>query len=341
MWFKNLQLFKLTEDFPLTAETLEEKLAEKKFLPCKSVDAMSLGWVSPQNSPDAPLVYAANGFMLVCLQKEDKLVPGSVVKQMLDERVAEIEEKQGRRVGKNEKNTLKEDIYHQLVMRAFSKISKHYAYIDTVDNFLVVNAASHAKAEELTVLLRNTLGSLKIEVPKIQTLTMLLTHWLKTNEYPADFAITDHCVMTNPKERGVIRCQRQNLFGEDIISLLEDGRFISQLGLSWSENLSFTMKDDFSIKSIKFLEIIQDQAKDVFTETQADRFAADFTIMAESLREFVRALMREFSAQAKNPKQPPQKEVPKQEGEDEEVGAPLNDPPPESEQEEHIEVESA
>ncbi len=339
MWFKNLQLFKFTESFKDSPEALEEKLKEKQFLPCKSVDAVSMGWVSPQqNTPDAPLVYAANGFMLVCLQKEEKLVPGSVVKQMMDERIAEIEQKQGRRVGKNEKNTLKEDIYHQLVMRAFSKITRHYAYIDTVDDYLVVNAASHAKAEEISVFLRNTLGSLKIEVPKVQTLTTLLTHWLKENQYPADFAITDHCVMSNPKESGVIRCQRQNLFGEDIISLLEEGRFITQLGLSWSENLSFTIKDDFSIKSIKFLELIQDQAKDIFTETPADRFAADFTIMADTLREFVRALLREFSApqeQAKVKKL----EAAQESKEVEEDAVPFSDPVPVSGQE-PVEMES-
>lgn len=309
MWFKNLQLFKLTEDFDLSPEALEKKLQEKKFLPCKSSDPVSIGWVPPSNVPDSPLVYAANGFILICLQKEEKIVPASVVNQMMSERISEIELKQGRRVGKNEKNTLKEDIYHQLVLRAFSKLSRSYAYIDTVDNFMVVNAASHSKAEEITVLLRNTIGSLKIEVPRIQTLTLILTHWLKTNEYPADFAITDHCVMTSPKEKGVIRCQRQNLFSEDIISLLEEGRFISQLGLSWSEQLSFTLKDDFAIKSIKFLDMIQDQAKDVFTETPADRFAADFTIMAESLRQFIRAIINEFGAKAqKEDKQIQQKE---------------------------------
>jgi recombination associated protein RdgC len=335
MWFKNLQIFKFSEKFTTTAEELAAQLKEKRFLPCKSVDALSMGWVAPQNIPDAPLVYAANGFLLVCLQKEEKLVPGSVVKQMLDERIAEIEQKQGRHVGKNEKNTLKEDIYHQLVMRAFSKTSRNYAYIDTLDNYLVVNAASHSKAEELTVFLRNTIGSLKIEVPKLQTLTMILTHWLKTNEYPAEFAITDHCVMTNPKERGVIRCQRQNLFGEDIISLLEEGRFISQLGLSWSENLSFTIKDDFSIKSIKFLELIQDQAKDVFTETPAERFAADFNIMAESLRQFVRALMLEFSAQQKEKQY--KKDIENREAEEDNI--PMTEPPM-SEVENHVEMES-
>jgi len=299
VWFKNLQLFKLTEAFTLDPEGLDAELVAKRFIPCKASDAISQGWVNPEGNKEGPLVYAANGFLLVCLQKEEKLVPGAIVNQMLQEKLTEIEQNQGRKVRKHEKLTLKEDIYHQLVLRAFSKISKSYAYIDTIAGYLVVNAASHSKAEELTVFLRNTLGSLKIELPRVQTLTLVLTNWLKNNDYPADFAITDHCVMVNPKEQGVIRCQRQNLFSEEIISLLDEGRFVSQLGLSWSEQLSFTLKDDFSIKSIKFLELIQDQAKDTFTETDQDRFAADFTIMAESLRKFIEALLREFGVGTK------------------------------------------
>ena len=294
VWFKNLQIFKLTESFPFDQEALNAELIAKRFLPCKASDPVSQGWANPEGGIDGSLVYAANGFLLLCLQKEEKLVPGVIVNQMLQEKMQEIEQNQGRRVRKQEKITLKEDIYHQLVLRAFSKISRSFAYIDTIEGYLVVNAASHSKAEEFTVFLRNTLGSLKIELPRVQSLTLILTNWLKNNDYPADFAITDHCVMVNPKEQGVIRCQRQNLFSEDIVALLDEGRFVAQLGLSWSEQLRFTLKDDFSIKAIKFLELIQDQAKDTFTETAQDRFAADFTIMAEGLRQFVKALLQEF-----------------------------------------------
>jgi recombination associated protein RdgC len=294
MWFRNLQLFKFSEPFTTSVEVLIEKLQEHRFMPCRAVDATSQGFVIPNGIPEGPLVYSANGFHLFCIAREDKIVPASVVKQMLDERIAEIEQAQGRKVRKREKETLKEDIYHQLVMRAFSKTSKTYAYIDTINGYLVVDAGAHSKAEEFSVMLRKALGSLKIEIPKVQSLTTLLTHWLKTNEYPPEFTVNDRCVITDPKEGGTIRCQRQNLFAEDIQTLIHEGRFVTELALSWSEVVSFNLKDDFSIKSLKFLEGVQDQAKDVFTETPAARFDADFTIMTESLRHFIQALMEAF-----------------------------------------------
>ena len=298
MWFKSLQIFKFIENFTESVESMATQLEAQRFLPCRTVDMSTQGFVAPNGDKEGPLVYAANGFLMFCLQREDKIVPATVVKQMLDEKVAEIEAAQGRKVRKREKENLKEDIMHQLVMRAFSKISKTYAYIDTIDGYLVVNASNHAKAEEFSVALRGVLGSLKIEVPKVQSVTTLMTHWLKSNEYPAEFTVNDQCILSDPKDKGSIRCQRQNLFAEDIQNLIHEGRMVSELSLSWSEQVSFGLKEDFSIKSIKFLELVQDQARDVAAETTAARFDADFSIMAGTLRNLIRGLFEAFGAKA-------------------------------------------
>jgi recombination associated protein RdgC len=231
---------------------------------------------------------------MICLKVEEKIIPGSVVRQMVAEKVQEIEDKQGRKVRKKEKETLREDIYHNLLSRAFSKTSLHYAYIDPKDGWLILNASSSSKAEEFTEFLRKTLGSLKIQLPEVQSVSTLLTDWLKTNKYPAEFAIADNCVIQDTKESGVIRCQKQNLLSDEIQSLLDGGREVVQLALSWSDQVSFVLKEDFSIKSLKFLEGVQDQAKDIFTETAQARFDADFTIMTETLRHLLKDLAKVF-----------------------------------------------
>ncbi|MDF2940471.1 MAG: recombination-associated protein RdgC [Gammaproteobacteria bacterium] len=295
MWFKNLQLFQFIEDFDLSAEDLGKQLESYPFQPCRSIDPVSMGWVSPIGEEEgAPLVHAANGFMMLCLKVEEKIIPGSVVRQMVDEKAQEIEDKQGRKVRKKEKETIREDIYHNLLSRAFSKSSLHYAYIDPKGGWLILNAASSSKAEEFTGFLRKTLGSLKIQLPEVQEISILLTDWLKTNQYPAEFAIADSCVIRDTKESGVIRCQKQNLLSDEIQSLLDGGREVVQLALSWSDQVSFVLKEDFSVKSLKFLELVQDQAKDVFTETAQAKFDADFTIMTETLRHLLQGLMKVF-----------------------------------------------
>ncbi|MCF6767025.1 recombination-associated protein RdgC [Thiotrichales bacterium 19S11-10] len=296
MWFKNLITFQLIERFSLDCEKLEAALKEFKFHSCLNSEPLSMGWSSPSQQVDGSLVHAVNGHMMICLRIEEKIVPASVVKEMLDEKVEELELKENRKIRKKEKDSLKDEVYFDLLPRAFTKNTYIYAYLDLKANLLIINAASMKKAELLTVQLRKALGSFKIQTPDIVPIPLLLTSWLAENEYPQDLVIEDSCVLKDPDDNsGTIRCQRQNLLSGEIAQLIENGREVVQLGLTWKDQISFVIKDDFSVRSVKFLEIIQDQANDIFTETEQDRFDADFSIMVESLHEFLIALFDFFT----------------------------------------------
>lgn len=298
MWFKNLALFQFTENFTVSAEALEKQLAEHAFSPCSTSAPISMGWVSPM-AQDMPLVHTASGFMMVSFKIQEKMVPAGVIKEVLDEKVEEIELRESRKVKKKEKDTLKEEIYQSLLPRAFTRNTVINAYIDTQAGWLIVNASSAKKADTLTVNLRKALGSLKIRIPEVLLVSMLLTQWLKTNEYPQDLTIEDQCVLQDNKDAsGIIRCQRQNLFTDDILSLIDSGREVIQLGLSWQDQLSFVINDEFMLKSLKFLEVVQDKANDIVSETKQERFDADFIIMAETLREFIDFIMQIFAKEA-------------------------------------------
>src|SRR5690606_13737906 len=77
MWFKNLQLYRFTQPFTLDPEELDRQLALKPFTGCNSQDRISLGWTAPLNLPDAPMVHAANGCLMLCLQRQEKVLPRS------------------------------------------------------------------------------------------------------------------------------------------------------------------------------------------------------------------------------------------------------------------------
>lgn len=302
MWFKNLQLFQFTEEFTTSPEQLAEQLAGFGFSPCHGVDARSMGWVAPTGEADAPLVHAANGFIMLSLKVEEKVVPAAVVREQLNAKIAEVEIRENRKVRKKEKDSFKDEIFYSLLSRAFSKSHSVFAYIDPTDKWLVVNTTSRKKAEEFTEYLRKCLGSLKIQVPQVQAVAALLTDWLSTQKYPADFVIEDTCILQDNKASGSIRCQKQNLLSDEIQSLIEAGREVTQLAMSWHEQIGFALKEDFSVRSIRFLEGVKDQANDIFTETARARFDADFVIMTETLRGFIRALMKIFAKQAETGK---------------------------------------
>src|SRR5574343_1596474 len=72
MWFRNLLVYRLTQDIPFDADTLEAALATKPARPCASQELTTYGFVAPfGKGADAPLVHVSEGFMLVAARKEE------------------------------------------------------------------------------------------------------------------------------------------------------------------------------------------------------------------------------------------------------------------------------
>ena len=58
---------------------------------------------SPFGKFGSTLTHAASGHILLCARKEEKMLPGTVVKEMLAEKVEAIEFEQGRALKKKER----------------------------------------------------------------------------------------------------------------------------------------------------------------------------------------------------------------------------------------------
>ncbi len=300
MWFKNLSIFRLTEAFSLTAEELEEKLEALVFRPCGSHDEFSLGWVSPIGKA-APLVHSANGFMMICTKKEERVLPASVLNEMVQEKIAETEEEQGRKLSKKERTTIKDELIFELLPRAFTFSRKLYAYIDVQGGFLVVDSASANKAEDLLSLLRKCLGSLPaVPLNTVEKPIATMTEWLLTQQTPDDLTIEDECELRDPEETGgVIRCKRHDLSLPEIKNHLDIGKQVIKLALNWDDRISFILDENLSVKRLKFLDLIQDQVTEINVEDEAARFDVDFSIMSLELANFIPRLLAIFGGELK------------------------------------------
>ena len=147
MWFKNLSLLRFTEPFTLTASDLEQRLAAGRFQPCGRLEPMSYGWQPPLGKDDFPLVHATNGYLMICAMKEEKILPSSVVNEMVTERVAEVESRKGVPVRKKEREEIRDQVVQELLPRAFSHSRRVFAYLDPKGGWLVVDSASAKKTE--------------------------------------------------------------------------------------------------------------------------------------------------------------------------------------------------
>jgi recombination associated protein RdgC len=276
VWFKNIQLFRLAEKFPYSAEELAEKLESYRLQPCGRTQLFSDGWVSPFGNHHSLLVHSANGCHLFAICKEEKILPAAIIKQALDERVTELEQ-QEQKLSRQEKLHLREEIVHTLLPRAFSRRKVTLAYIDTRNDFLVVDTSSRSRAEELTELLRRSLGSLKLNVLKtVSRPSLVMSKWLLDSHYPKEIQLEDSCEMLDiEKGTGVIKCSQQDLNASEVLGHLKGGKKLARLAMSWCDKLSFVFNDDLSFKRVRFLDLLQDN-HETNAESKEHSFLAIF-----------------------------------------------------------------
>lgn len=294
MWFRNLLVYRLTQPVDLSIATLEAALAGKPARPCASQELTTYGFVAPfGKGPDAPLVHASQGFLLISTRKEERILPGSVVRDALKEKVEEIETAQMRKVYKKERDQLKDEIVQTLLPRAFLRRSGTFAAIAPAQGLILVDASSPRRAEDLLSTLREALGSLPVRPVTVkQAPSSVLTQWLKSGETQNDFFVLDECELRDTHEDGgVVRCKRQDLAGDEIQLHLSSGKLVTQLALAWQDKLSFVLDDKLTIKRLRFEELLQEQAEQDGGDDADAQFDASFVLMMLTLMEFIPALL--------------------------------------------------
>ena len=301
MWFKHLHLYRLHDAPELDAATLEEALAEQAARPLGGQDPRRLGWTFPGGRADTSRLHELQGQRLLSALRQERLLPASVVKEEVDERAAEVEAREGRKLRRQEKITLKEQVVEELLPRAFVRSQKIDLWWDTRRRLIGVNASSRTRAEELLDLLRETLGSLKVTPLATQVMPMrAMTQWLTDPaSRPADLVMGDQVELKAKGDDGVLRARQVDLDSDEIQQLLESGRQASKLAVEIEGRLSFVLHDDLALKSLRFGDALIDEANASDDGDDALlRLDTDFVLMAQALGENTERLIAWLGGEA-------------------------------------------
>ncbi|MES2935185.1 MAG: recombination-associated protein RdgC [Pseudomonadota bacterium] len=300
MWFKNLQIFRIPAPWGITPHELADFLVPQAFQPGSSMDMQTQGWMSPRENES--LVYSINQQMLIVLGTEKKLLPTSVINQVTKSKAAELEEQQGFKPGRKQMKDLKEQVTDELLPRAFSIQRKTWTWIDPVNGWLVIDAASPGKADEVIKLLLKSVPKMTLESLHVaESPVGAMTNWLVSDEAPTGFTVDQDTELRSSGEaKATVRYVRQSIEADDVQKHIAAGKQCTRLAMTWADKISFVLTESLTLKRISPLDVIK-EANEATSKNDDERFDADMMLMtgemALMLADLVNALGGEMQRQ--------------------------------------------
>ncbi|MDC9590742.1 recombination-associated protein RdgC [Xenorhabdus sp. XENO-10] len=158
--FKNALIYQLSREVQnLTEDELRVLIPKFAFFPCSSHDASRIGWLMDD---DRPVMFVHGKNILLVAVKEHKDIPAAIIKTHVNAKRDKLESVTCRKLRRTEISQIKDDVFQELLPRAFPKRSEIQIWIDIDNGLISIDTTSPRTAENTLALLRRTLGSLPV-----------------------------------------------------------------------------------------------------------------------------------------------------------------------------------
>jgi recombination associated protein RdgC len=298
--FKNLVFHRLPDHWSMTAADLEAQLAGRTLRPCGPFDMSSRGWVAV--TPGGRLLHTVAHHHMIALGTDEKLLPGSIIRQVAQEKAGIQAQEQGFPVGRKQMRDLRARVADELRARALTRRRVTRAWIDPAAGWFAVDASAMPRAEAVVETLSDTLGSFApVAVPTERSPQAAMASWLLQGEAPGRFSIDDDLELQSAdRNKAIVRYMRHPLDAKEVRGHLNAGKYPTRLGLTWNDRVSFVLTDKLQVKRLDFLEMSKEEATADEVDP-AEQFDIDFAVMAGELAGLLKdltALMAGESAQS-------------------------------------------
>ena len=294
MFFRNLTLFRFPSSLDLS--DLESRLGECALKPVGPLELSSRGFVPPFGQHGDALSHGLHDALWLTVGGEDKLLPGAVVNDLLQKKLAAIEEKEGRKPGGRTRKRLKDELVTELLPRAFVRPVRSDALLDTTLGVIAIDTSSRKNAESVVSEIRRALGSFPALPVNAETAPRaILTGWIAGDALPDGLSLGDECELRDPSDSGaVVKIQRMELVGDEINKHLEAGKQVTRLALVLDDHVSFVLGEDLVVRKFKLLDGAVDQLESTDRDDIAAELDARFALMAGEFKHLFNVLEKAF-----------------------------------------------
>ena len=294
MQLSNAIVFRFPPSLDLS--DIEAQLADCKLKPVGPFEMSSRGFVSPFGHISVSLSHSSQNAIWMTMGGQDRILPAGVVNELLQEKLDQIEEKEGHRPGARARKRLRDELMNELMPRAFVRTLRTDALVDLKDGLVVVNSSSRKQGEAVVSEIRRALGSfpalpLNAEVAP----RAILTGWVAGDPLPDGLTLGDECELRDPADSGgVVRVKSMELSGEEIAKHLEAGKQCTRLALILDDRLSFVIGEDLVVRKIKLLDTALEALESTNSEDITAELDARFILVAGEFRRLFSVLEAAF-----------------------------------------------
>lgn len=288
MWFRNLQVYRLTrtaaELAGLTAAHMSDSLRCNAFKPCDDLEIQSIGFVPPREGFD--LVYAVGRQMLFALCIETKILPRSVIDDVLKGRAAEVEEQQGFKPGRKQLRELREQVTDELLPRAFTQRSITRVWLNPIGRWLAIDSATPSKADNVFRMMLRCFDCLPVEALRTERQPLAaMTDWLAADEAPDGFTIDNETELRAAGESSAtVKYVRHTLDVDELRRHIAAGKQCTRLAMTWNDRISFVLTEALALRRLAPLDILKETGQE---GDENERYDSDFTLMSGELSQML------------------------------------------------------
>lgn len=292
MLFKNLNIYRMGQE--ISEEALTAMLDANPFSPCLPSQERSAGFTQVVGLDSR--LFSVGAVHLFCLMTEEKKVPTGAIKTALNKEVQAKEKSEGRRLKRDEKRAIQDEIKARLLVNFPPQAKETWAYVDNKAKILVINSSSRKVGDAIATILRGAMESpILFPVKPQYEVAAKMTFWVAEEQTPEPFTLGEKC--TIGEEEGTIRYKDRSLEDPNLQNYLQNNLQVAELALVMGDRSSFMLTDDFMIKGFSLSEIALGDL-DAGAGEPLELLQADLTLMSAEVNAALKNLLMVLGGEA-------------------------------------------
>lgn len=225
----------------------------------------------------APFITVGDNTLLVC-EKQEKLLPVSVINRELVSRCDNIEQLQGYKVGKKQKRDLKEQIIAGLLTKAFTTSKLVNVWINTKENILCIETTSDSVARDVYMRLAKDIDYRGHRMVTEKSVDRFMSNMILADDSCIDnFSLGRSCVIQGAESNTKKITYKNESLDTGVVSnyVMQGKRPVKLEIVLGTDECFFTIDSKFVISKIILKDIVEDRSE---FATDDDYFDNEFTI---------------------------------------------------------------